>query len=193
LLAAIVGFNMADLMSSAAKLTIILGSPASGKTTLARRLALRWSVPVLCKDDIKEALFDSLGQGDRAWSRRLSEASFTTLMHLAQRQLSLGQSCIVEGNWRAVNLPGIELALRDSGACALQIWCCADPAEIVRRFTARTRHAGHLDALMPRTELERAACEAPMFLELQGPRFIFRSDTPGAFDALICALQSSPL
>jgi predicted kinase len=180
-------------MSSAAKLTIILGSPASGKTTLARRLALRWSVPVLCKDDIKEALFDSLGQGDRAWSRRLSEASFTALMHLAQRQLSLGQSCIVEGNWRAVNLPGIELALRDSGACALQIWCCADPAEIVRRFTARTRHAGHLDALMPRTELERAACEAPMFLELQGPRFIFRSDTPGAFDALICALQSSPL
>jgi predicted kinase len=180
-------------MSSAAKLTIILGSPASGKTTLARRLGTQWSVPVLCKDDVKEALFDSLGQGDRAWSRRLSEASFTTLVHLAQRQLSLGQSCIVEGNWRAVNLPGIELVLRASGARAVQIWCCADPVEIVRRFTARTRHAGHLDALMPRAELEQAACEAPKFLELEGPRFIFQSDAPGAFDALICALQSFPL
>src|SRR5277367_3614328 len=138
---------MAYLMSQTAKLTIILGSPASGKTTLARRLGLLWSVPVFCKDDIKEALFDSLGQGDRAWSRRLSEASFTTLVHLAQRQPSLGQSCIVEGNWRAVNLPGIEPVLRASGACAVQIWCCADPAEIVRRFTARTRHKGHLDRL----------------------------------------------
>jgi predicted kinase len=180
-------------MSSAAKLTIILGSPASGKTTLARRLGLQWSVPVLCKDDVKEALFDSLGQGDRAWSRRLSEASFTTLVHLAQRQLSLGQSCIVEGNWRAVNLPGIELVLRESGARVVQIWCCANPAEIVRRFTARTRHAGHLDALIPRAELERAAGEVPMFLELGGARFIFRSDAPGSFDALICALQSTPL
>ena len=134
-----------------------------------------------------------LGQGDRAWSRRLSEASFTTLVRLAQRQLSLGQSCIVEGNWRAVNLPGIELVLRASGARAVQIWCCADPAEIVRRFTARARHAGHLDALMPRAELERAACEGPEFLELEGPCFIFQSDAPGSFDALICALQSSPL
>jgi predicted kinase len=180
-------------MSSAAKLTIILGSPASGKTTLARRLGQQWSVPVLCKDDVKEALFDSLGQGDRAWSRRLSEASFTTLVHLAQRQLSLGQSCIVEGNWRAVNLPGIELVLRATGARAVQIWCCANPAEIVRRFTARTRHEGHLDALIPRAELARAACEAPMFLELEGPRFIFQSDAPGSFDALMGALQSSPL
>jgi predicted kinase len=184
---------MAYLMSDAAKLIIILGSPASGKTTLARRLGLHWSVPVLCKDDVKEALFDSLGQGDRAWSRLLSQASFTTLVRLAERQLSLGQSCIVEGNWRAVNVPGIEPVLRSTGARAVQLWCCADPAEIVRRFTARTRHAGHLDALMPRAELEQAACEAPMFLELEGPRFIFHSDAPQAFDALIAALESSPL
>jgi predicted kinase len=184
---------MAYLMSQTAKLAIILGSPASGKTTLARRLGLHWSVPVFCKDDVKEALFEALGQGDRAWSRRLSEASFTTLVHLAQRQLSLGQSCIVEGNWRAVNVPGLEPVLRASAACALQIWCCAEPAEIVRRFTGRSRHAGHLDALMPSEELERAAREPPAFLALEGPRFVFRSDAPEAFEALLSALQSSPL
>ena len=180
-------------MSSAAKLTIILGSPASGKTTLARRLGVHWSVPVLCKDDVKEALFDSLGQGDRAWSRQLSQASFTTLVRLAERQLSLGQSCIVEGNWRAVNVPGIEPVLRATGARAVQIWCCAEPAEIVRRFTARSRHAGHLDTLMPSEELERSAREPPAFLALEGPRFVFRSDAPDAFEALLSALQSSPL
>jgi predicted kinase len=187
---------MAYLMSHAAKaagLTIILGSPASGKTTLARRLGLQWSMPVFCKDDVKEALFEALGQGDRAWSRRLSEASFTTLVRLAERQLSLGQSCIIEGNWRAVNAPGLEPVVQASGACARQILCCADPAEIVRRFMARTRHAGHLDASLPLEELERSAREAPAFLELEGPRFVFRSDVPDAFDALLSALQSSPL
>ncbi len=180
-------------MSHTAKLIIILGSPASGKTTLARRLGLQWRVPVLCKDDVKEALFEALGQGDRAWSRRLSEASFTTLVHLAHRQLSLDQSCIVEGNWRAVNVPVLEPVLRAGAARALQIWCCAEPAEIVRRFTARTRHSGHLDALMPSEELERSAREAPAFLELEGPRFVFRSDVSDAFDDLLSALQSTPL
>jgi predicted kinase len=184
---------MAYLMSRTAKLTIILGSPASGKTTLARRLGLQWSLPVLCKDDVKEALFEALGQGDRAWSRRLSEASFTALVRLAERQLSLGQSCIAEGNWRAVNVPALESVLRASAARALQIWCSAEPKEIVRRFTARSRHAGHLDALLPAAELERSSREAPAFLELEGPRFVFASDVPGGFEALLRALQSSPL
>ena len=180
-------------MSHRAKLTIILGSPASGKTTLARRLGLQWSMPVFCKDDVKEALFEALGQGDRAWSRRLSEASFATLIHLAERQLSLDQSCIIEGNWRAVNVPALEPVLRASAARAVQIWCCAEPAEIVRRFMARTRHAGHLDALMPPEELARSAREAPAFLELEGPRFVYYSDRPESFEALLGALQSSPL
>src|ERR1700678_3621194 len=140
---------MVYLMSPTAKLAMILGSPASGKTTLARRLGLHWSVPVFCKDDVKEALFETLGQGDRAWSRRLSEASFTTLVHLAQRHLSLGQSCIVEGNWRAVNVPARKPVLRAGPAGALHLWLFEDPGEIAPRFPPRPRHAGHLDALMP--------------------------------------------
>jgi hypothetical protein len=92
-----------------------------------------------------------------------------------------------------VNVPGLQGVLRAGGACAVQIWCRADPVEIVRRFTARTRHSGHLDALMPRAELERAACEAPGFLELEGARFVFRSDAPAAFAGLIAGLETSPL
>ena len=84
-------------------------------------------------------------------------------------------------------------ALRTSGARAVQIWCRAEPAEIVRRFTARTRHAGHLDAFLPPEELERSSREAPAFLELEGPRLVFHSDVPESFEALLCALQSSPL
>ena len=60
---------MTDLM-------IILGCPASGKTSLARRLAAELTVPILSKNDIKEALFDVLGFADRERSRRLSDACF---------------------------------------------------------------------------------------------------------------------
>jgi predicted kinase len=81
-------------------LLIILGTPASGKTTLARALALELEYPCFCKDDIKEALFDTLGTGTRDWSRRLSDASFGCLSALARVQIAARLSCIVEGNWR---------------------------------------------------------------------------------------------
>jgi len=77
-------------------LVIILGRPASGKTTLARRLAGDLSVPILSKDDIKEALFEVLGFGDREHSRRLSDACFAAQLRLAERQLEAGLSCLLK-------------------------------------------------------------------------------------------------
>jgi predicted kinase len=173
-----------------ADLVIILGSPASGKTTLARRLSHDLMLPLLSKDDIKEALFDVLGTDDREWSRRLSEASFTALTRLARTQLAAGRSCIVEGNWRSMHGPVLRTVLAAHAARALQIWCCADPSEIVRRFTARSRHAGHLDALLARSELDAAAKQPPAFLDLQGPRFAYRSDALDAYAGLLEALKS---
>jgi predicted kinase len=55
---------------------VISGSPGSGKSTLAMALRkqIRWSL--LAKDDYKERLFDSMGTGDRAWPRRLSDLAW---------------------------------------------------------------------------------------------------------------------
>ena len=61
-------------------LVLVTGPPASGKTTLARPLAHHLDLPLLGKDTIKEALFDTLGTGDRAWSRRLGAASYGVLL-----------------------------------------------------------------------------------------------------------------
>jgi len=177
-------------MRPEADLMIILGSPASGKTTLAERLSRDLALPCLCKDDVKEALFDVLGCPDRERSRQLSEASFTALARLARTQLAAGQSCIIEGNWRTMHEEMLGAVLRATAARAVQIWCCAEPVEIVRRFTSRRRHAGHLDAQLPAAELHAAAGSGPQFLNLPGPQRLYRSDVSSDYDALRVWLQS---
>jgi predicted kinase len=177
-------------MVQMADLTIILGSPASGKTTLARRLAADLGLPCLCKDDVKEALFDVLGSKDREWSRLLSDASFAALARLALAMLAAGRPCIVEGNWRAAHALLFRGVLTGQGARAAQIWCCAEPQEIVRRFTLRRRHAGHLDDLLPPSELDAAAAQPPTFMDLAGPRWLYRSDSSSAYAELRQALNS---
>ncbi len=171
-------------------ITFILGSPASGKTTLARRLAADFELDCLCKDDIKEALFDVLGPGDRERSRLLSEASFAALTRLARTQLAVGRSCILEGNWRASHAQGLTAVLAAHGARAAQIRCCAESVEIMRRFASRKRHPGHLDELLSRTELHRGAPESPGFMDLDGPRWVYRSDASEAYAELHQALNN---
>jgi len=167
---------------------IILGTPASGKTTLARQLAGDLKLACFCKDDIKEALFESLGVGSRDWSRKLSDASFAVLAGLARAQISAGMSCIVEGNWRQAHAAELsDLAQR--GARTAQVSCRAERSEIVRRFTQRRRHPGHLDDVL-RGEVDAAGRTPPAFLELPGPRWAYASDDSAAYAGLLSDLQS---
>jgi predicted kinase len=173
---------MTDLM-------IILGRPASGKTTLARRLAGELSLPILSKDDIKEALFDVLGCSDRERSRQLSDASFAAQLRLAERQLEAGLSCLLEGNWRAEHAGGVLEVQGRTGARAAQIWCRASVGETLRRFAARIRHPGHLDSAGLAEEVRRTAGLPPAFMDLHGPRWIYDGEQPAAYDALLRDLK----
>ncbi|SEI16580.1 MULTISPECIES: hypothetical protein [unclassified Leifsonia] len=38
---------------------LVVGRPASGKTTISRAIAERWQLPSVAKDTIKEVLFDN--------------------------------------------------------------------------------------------------------------------------------------
>jgi hypothetical protein len=123
---------------------VVSGMPASGKTTLAVKLAEEFRLPLLDKDDILEALFDTLGPSGLAARQPLSRASDRVLMKLA----SLSHGAVLTSFWRH----GTD---GDSGTPAdwitdlspkiVEAYCLCSPEIALHRFTARARHPGHSD------------------------------------------------
>jgi AAA domain-containing protein len=65
---------------------LVAGWPGSGKSTLAAALATRLGLPLLAKDEIKEALMDALGRPQTvADSQRLGRAAVLALLRVGRR------------------------------------------------------------------------------------------------------------
>ncbi|MBI3741766.1 MAG: AAA family ATPase, partial [Chloroflexi bacterium] len=133
-------------------LIIVSGPPGAGKTTLARKIAPALTLPLVTKDDIKEALFDSLGWSDRAWSRKMGGASYALLFYFVEALIAARQSVIVESNFDARFCSETLRALQvQHNFAALQIQCYAPLAILQARYNDRvssgTRHPGHTDQL----------------------------------------------
>jgi predicted kinase len=129
---------------------VVNGLPATGKTTLARRLAHDFHLPLLAKDAIKESLFETLGWSDRAWSRRLGSATMALLFLLLEEQLRAGKPCVVECNFYPDRDSEHFHALQQTHRFApIQILCVTDGTILYERYCQRAqaadRHPGHVE------------------------------------------------
>nr|WP_301539805.1 AAA family ATPase [Nocardioides sp. zg-DK7169] len=159
-------------------MVVVSGLPASGKTTVGRTLSEALSVPLIDKDDILEALFDTLGCEDRAQRHRLSRASDEILFRVAA---SAGSAVLVNW-WDHDTAPHRLRSISDS---VVEVFCDCPVEVAAARFAARQRHPGHLDGL--RTPAEHDEGIRRLRESYRGPLRIDDSlitvDTDGPVDA----------
>ncbi len=134
-----------------AKLIIIGGSLATGKSTLAKRLEQETGIKRISMDDLKERLFDIGGFRDRAWSKRIGHIAWPVFQQLVELHLEQGESAIAEATFLWPNDADWlnSLAYRHS-VTICQLWMTADPLVARERFIHRSRnerHPGHGDTL----------------------------------------------
>ena len=130
------------------RLVVIGGAPATGKTTLALALGASLDLPVLTKDDIKEALAEPFATGDRDWSRQLGVAAYSVLFAVAERILAAGNGLVLETNFRS-GISDAPLRALVRLAPTVVIVCRIPDALRRNRFEARAargRHRVHVDS-----------------------------------------------
>ena len=135
---------------------VVSGLPASGKSTLARRLGPALNLPVIDKDDILERLFESRGTGDAARRRTLSRESDEILQ---QRAIAAADGAVLASFWRVPGMPS-DTGTPTQWLSALSthlvnVHCVCDAETAVDRFLRRQRHRGHLDETRSRDEVLR--------------------------------------
>ena len=131
-----------------ARLVIVGGAPGTGKTTLARSLGTSLGLPVITKDDVKEALATPFPTGDRDWSRQLGAAAYGALFAVAELILSAGHGLVLESNFRA-GISDASLITLARLAPTVVIVCRIPDALRRQRFeerAARGRHRVHIDS-----------------------------------------------
>jgi thymidylate kinase len=169
-------------------LVVVSGLPASGKTTVGGLLSERLRLPLIDKDAILEALFDTLGSPNREARERLSRASDEVLFSLA----ASSTTSILVNWWNPETAP---TRLRRITPSVVQVFCACPVEVAVKRFEARNRHPGHHDPRRSPPEVEaqvhrvRETFRGP--LRLRGP--LVRVDTTRTLDrdALAAEVRAS--
>lgn len=145
------GLEESKQMLKKPKLIIVTGMVATGKTTLAKKLGTELSMPVFCRDELKELGFDVLGSKDREWSQQLGGLSYELLYLITERLLSAGLSVIIESPFPPERLAKkIQDFQGKYEFDCVQVRIFAEPDVLFDRFKTRInsgeRHAGHVDS-----------------------------------------------
>jgi adenylate kinase family enzyme len=131
-------------------LIIVSGPPSSGKTSIAKKVAKEFHLPLVFKDGIKEMLFNTLGWYDKEWTEKLNSATFETLYYFIASQLEADLSFVVEADFKPdEHTKRFEELKQKYRFEPFQIFCNADKEVLLERYKERAesgdRHPGHRD------------------------------------------------
>lgn len=124
---------------------LVNGVPASGKSTVARRIATRLRCPLLTLDTVKEPLFEHFGIGDREHNRRLGRASYA-IIFAAIADFPDPVTVVIDAWFGFQPVDVLDRHLRTAGIDrAVEVWCHAPDDVVAGRYGARldARSSGH--------------------------------------------------
>ena len=127
---------------------VLAGMPASGKSTVAAKLSAAFSLPVLAKDELKEALFDTVGFQCYAEKRRLDHAANAVLLRAARAMLAANCSIILDNNFDEISARALDALTEEFGARCVTVFLGGDTEAFFHRYVERDRqhlrHPGHV-------------------------------------------------
>ncbi|MFZ2226437.1 MAG: AAA family ATPase [Candidatus Moraniibacteriota bacterium] len=130
-------------------LILVSGLPATGKTTLSKRISEEFDIPLASVDAIKETIWDTLGHDFVfEFNDKIARTSFELLFYFIEASLLRGGSVVVEGHFNPErNNQRFNELKKKFGANLLQIYCDCETEALRKRFKERTKkdsyHAGH--------------------------------------------------
>ena len=130
------------------KTIIIAGMPASGKTTISKKLSEAFGFPILEKDAIKEELFDVIGFQEYSQKRLMDVAATAVLLRCADSLLGSGSNLIMVNNFRDTVQQQVQDMLRRNDCQCVTVFFSGDADVFYKRYVERDlrheRHLGHV-------------------------------------------------
>lgn len=182
-----------------APIVIMAGGPATGKTTLGRRIAATLKIPYFSKDQVKEAMFHHVGcpvtwsaQGPLAGDK-MDAASLAILLCLMEEHSRAAKACVIDSTFQEKEFSRLAAMQERFPFIPIQVHCHTEPAELARRYRQRVescdRHPGHLDHQLAAEFNAQALKQHYRPLDLGGP--VFRIDTTRRQEASVQDLLKS--
>ncbi|GIF12879.1 AAA family ATPase [Actinoplanes teichomyceticus] len=144
--------TLRHLRAGAVRLVLVGGTPATGKSTLAGRLADRLGATVLSSDRIRKELAGidpGTGAADYRtgiYTAEWTERTYAEMMWRARRLLEHGETVILDASWTSERRRGCARSLATCAHSDLtELRCTAEPATLADRLAARVP-GGYSDA-----------------------------------------------